>query len=349
MGGGVRPPRLSARLAPEEHHGQGPDPSGSVVSVRALLLGERIDLKGLEAAQCLATNPLLVPAGESQYAALFRYGAVVLFGVNPLQEVTFVDQLARLVGQPYPKRETEEARLRVDPAGEDRVEGGEILLHEVTVESLQVIADVMAKSVVLGYYEASLAGSSTPSSRSPRGLREGAAPRRRNKDLLRFVGDTLLTQHKMVGRVEVGEKPDVLWELPGLSRLFSRLEDEYEVAERRLALDRKLDLISRTVETLVDLPPEQARPASRVVHRGADRDRDLPDPLPAVRGRALAPQCVERRRGASDAAGVPNRWRVRDLPRPLNPLSRARDNAGVGRCSSVATPAARRVARTARR
>jgi uncharacterized Rmd1/YagE family protein len=45
----------------------------------------------------------------------------------------------------------------------------------------------------------------------------------------------------------------VLWELPGLTRLFSRLEDEYEVAERRLALDRKLELIARTVATLVDL------------------------------------------------------------------------------------------------
>jgi required for meiotic nuclear division protein 1 len=53
---------------------------GSVVSVRALLLGERLDLKGLEAAQRLASNPLLISAGDGQYAALFRYGGVVLFG-----------------------------------------------------------------------------------------------------------------------------------------------------------------------------------------------------------------------------------------------------------------------------
>ena len=131
---------------------------GSVVSVRALLLGERINLKGLEATQRLATNPLLISAGEGQYAALFRYGAVVLFGVNPLQEVTFVDQLAPLVGQPYPKSEAGRRGARRGRPGEDRVEGGEIVLHEVTVEALQVIADVLAKSVVLGYYEMRLAG-----------------------------------------------------------------------------------------------------------------------------------------------------------------------------------------------
>jgi uncharacterized Rmd1/YagE family protein len=164
-----------------------------------------------------------------------------------------VDQLARLVGQPYAKRETEETRLRVDPAGEERVEGGEVVLHEASVESLQVIADVLAKSVVLGFYEASLAAVFDAVEPFAQGLKGGGRATPKDRDLLRYIGDTLLTQHKMVGRVEVGEKPDVLWELPGLNRLFSRLEDEHELQERRLALDRKLDLISRTVETLVDL------------------------------------------------------------------------------------------------
>ena len=139
---------------------------GSVLSVRSILLGERIDLKGLEATDRLAVNPLVISAGENQYAALFRYGAVVLFGVNPLQEVTFLDQLTRLVGQPYAKRETEELRLRVDPASEDRVEGGEIVLRDTSVASLQVIADVLAKSVVLAFYEPASPPPSTRSSRS---------------------------------------------------------------------------------------------------------------------------------------------------------------------------------------
>jgi uncharacterized Rmd1/YagE family protein len=228
-------------------------PSGSVTSVRSILLGERIDLKGLEATDRLAVNPLVIAAGENQYAALFRYGAVVLFGVNPLQEVTFLDQLARLVGQPYPKRETEELRLRVDAASEDKVEGGEIVLREVSDGSLQVIADVLAKSVVLGYYEASLAAAFDAIEPFALGLKGDIRPTPKDRDLLRYIGDTLLTQHKMVGRVEVGEKPDVLWEQPGLNRLFTRLEDEYELQERRTALERKLDLIARTVETLVDL------------------------------------------------------------------------------------------------
>ena len=48
-------------------------------------------------------------------------------------------------------------------------------------------------------------------------------------------------------------KPEVLWEYPGLERFYLSLETEYEIRERHTALERKLDLISRTAETLLDL------------------------------------------------------------------------------------------------
>ena len=73
------------------------------------------------------------------------------------------------------------------------------------------------------------------------------------RELLRHIGDTLSIQGKMVGRVEVQEKPELLWESPELEQLYLRLEDEYELQERHLALERKLELIARTAETLLEL------------------------------------------------------------------------------------------------
>jgi uncharacterized Rmd1/YagE family protein len=227
--------------------------AGSSVSVRAILLGERLDLKGLETTERLGLNPLVIPAGERQYAVLFRYGAAVLFGLSPLAEVAFLKQLDPLVGQPYGKREIEDARVAVSPSADEEVAGGEILLREVTVEHMQIVADALAKSVVLGYYEASLARVFDAVEPFAAGLRQSGRSVPRSRDLLRYIGETLLMQHKMVGRVEVGEKPDLLWERPTLTRLHARLEDEFEVQERRLALERKLDLLSKTAETLTEL------------------------------------------------------------------------------------------------
>ncbi|MBI4970977.1 MAG: RMD1 family protein, partial [Candidatus Omnitrophica bacterium] len=36
-------------------------------------------------------------------------------------------------------------------------------------------------------------------------------------------------------------------------RFYARLRDEYEIRERHLALDRKVELIFRTADTLMDL------------------------------------------------------------------------------------------------
>ena len=70
---------------------------------------------------------------------------------------------------------------------------------------------------------------------------------------MRYIGSTLLIQQRMVGRVEVAEKPDLLWDQPDLERLYIRLQNEYELKERHLALERKLSLIAQTAQTLLDI------------------------------------------------------------------------------------------------
>jgi uncharacterized Rmd1/YagE family protein len=71
--------------------------------------------------------------------------------------------------------------------------------------------------------------------------------------LLRHIGRALLDELKMVARVEVIDRPELLWDHPDLEQLYLRLEDEFELQERAAILDRKIELISRTVETVLDL------------------------------------------------------------------------------------------------
>jgi len=57
----------------------------------------------------------------------------------------------------------------------------------------------------------------------------------------------------MTGRIEIDDKPELLWERPDFERIYARLEDEFELKERDKALERKLALISTTAETLLNL------------------------------------------------------------------------------------------------
>lgn len=221
--------------------------------LRAVFIGERLELRAFESTERLAVSPLTIQAGERGYAVLFRYGVVVLFGLTPIEEVAFLDQLKPLVRQPYSTPETEETRVRVDAAGSEGVAGDTITVPELTVERLQAIADVIAKSVILGFWERDVSSVFERIEPLAVGLQSHGSAPRQSRELVTYVGGALLTQHRSVGHVAVLEKPEVLWEHPELERLYNRLTSEYELRERQLALQNKLELVATTAETLLDL------------------------------------------------------------------------------------------------
>ena len=71
--------------------------------------------------------------------------------------------------------------------------------------------------------------------------------------ILKHIGNALLVQHRVSGRVAVAEKPDVVWDRQDLERLYARLQDEYELKERAEGLSRKLTVIADTAEVLADI------------------------------------------------------------------------------------------------
>jgi uncharacterized Rmd1/YagE family protein len=196
-------------------------------------------------------------------AVLFRYGVVVLFNLQIVEEAAFLVSLKSVVGDPFDNPESEDVQLRVDPDGDERVDAaGVIHLREVTTERLQVVADVLAKSVVLAWNENRVARAFDRIEPVAVALHRRAGGRVGPRQLLDHIGDVLLTQHRMVGRVEVTEKPELLWDRPELERLYLRLQEEFELPERDRALSRKLELIAQTATTALGLL--QARRSLRV-------------------------------------------------------------------------------------
>lgn len=219
----------------------------------AVFLAQKLDLSVLAQGEILATTPLTVRAGQAGYAVLYPYGAVVLFGLHPIEEATFLTQLAPFLTGKFDTPETEEVQLFFDPKRTGRAENGKIWLQAFSFECLQIVADVLAKSVVLDHYETGTAKGFDQIDPFAEGLRRNTIDTKLGKKLLRQLGHTLSIQHKIVGRVEIIDKPEPLWDRPDLEQTYYRLENEYEIRERHLALQQKLDLISRTAETVLEL------------------------------------------------------------------------------------------------
>src|SRR5580658_4447677 len=222
--------------------------------VRVLLLGERIDTRGLERDDTIATNPLTLRIGRDGIAFLFRYGVAVFTGLSAIEEDEVVRSLRPRIVDAGAVPETDLALVLIRPGSEDQMDpSGGIVLREASPERLQIVANVLSKSLILSHYESRIAEAFDRIEPFADRLQRRGHSGYDAKRLLQQIGGVLLMKHRMVGRVEVEEKPDVLWDHPELERLYARLEDEYELAERSRAMERKLALINETAGTLIEL------------------------------------------------------------------------------------------------
>jgi uncharacterized Rmd1/YagE family protein len=220
---------------------------------RALLLGDRLDLKSFKIADCLATTPLTLEVdSEGGIAVLFRYGVVVLFGVPLQDEINLINKINKLLTNPYPSPEIETIEIHCGRSNIG-VQSGAVSLDEISLEKLQVIADALSKNLVLSLYEKNVANEFDKIEPLAQELATFGRVSGGSKKLLSKIGHMLLIQHRMVGRAEIGDKPETLWDFPHLGGLYASLADEFELEERQSALDRKLGLISDTAQTLADV------------------------------------------------------------------------------------------------
>ena len=233
---------------------------GTRFEARAILVGDRIDVRGIEP-RLGSQLPVIVEVAPAGIAVLVRAGAVVMFGVAASDAERFITDLGARVHTRFEKQESERAVVRLTEA--DGIEPDALTVKQVTIERLQVIGEILAKSVVLARHEQDIAAAFQAI--EPMALQMKTSPSRlpwKQRDLVRTIGDTMLVEQKLVDRVELLEKPDLLWDEPELDRFYKRLSEEYELRERYLVLDTKLGVVSRAAQKMLELG--QARRALRV-------------------------------------------------------------------------------------
>jgi uncharacterized Rmd1/YagE family protein len=233
------------------------------IPVRALQLGERIDVKGLEREDAFSSAPLAFRTDGDGMAVLFKSGAAVFVNMTPIAEEELVRSLSLRIVSPLVERETEMLRLVVKPAEDELLSAssGALQIKAADTTRLLLVAEALAMSVALAYDERRIATAFERIDSVAEALREGHLPRSPQATLLEQIGQALILQQRLAGRVDLDEKPDVLWDHPELERFWARLVDEYDLPQRGRAIERKLEVIRGTADTMADLM------ATRTSHR----------------------------------------------------------------------------------
>lgn len=194
-----------------------PSPPPSLLKARALLLGDRIDISGLERADTISAAPLAFHVGEIGRVALYRYGVAVLVGLSPLEEDDVLAKLEKRIVGVRVRRDDETATLEIAAENDDRIApGGPIGLKDMSDERFLVIADTLAKSVALGRDEREVNAVFDEIEPFASQLARNGRPARSRRAMLKLIGQALQVQHRVSARIAVDDKPDVLWDRPDL-------------------------------------------------------------------------------------------------------------------------------------
>ncbi|TWS97877.1 RMD1 family protein [Reyranella sp. CPCC 100927] len=223
-------------------------------TLKAILVGERIDTRGLGAATGATTTPVTLQPPDGGLVFVFRYGVVALVGLDAVAERRLLESLHGRVVAPEVSPATEEVKIVLGGAAADAAATTEaIVLPDATMEHLQIVASALSKSVVLAHQENAVAAALDRIEPFVFQLRDRGGVVTKGAALLRQVGHVLSAMQRMTVRVEAEDKPDLLWDHPQLERLYARLADEYEIVERSRALGRKFTLINESVTSLLQV------------------------------------------------------------------------------------------------
>lgn len=219
------------------------------LAARARLLGVRIDSRAvLEDAEVLAA------AGNAGLTYVFRYGAVVTFDPDERAIARLEAALLPHVIDPEKGLDVEVAAIEVREGDGDRIgPSGQIRLVDASADRLQLVAIVLARNVVLSRDEVLVSDVFDRVAPLVAELREKGRASPSIRRVMRLVGEVLAARHRVMGTVQVEERPEVLWDNPGLDRLYARLEAEFELDDRAEVLERKFVALGDFAEALLDI------------------------------------------------------------------------------------------------
>ena len=174
-----------------------------------LIVAERIDIKALVHLPMVAQSPLMVRLPSAGVAAIFRYGAVAFFAEETGDRewlMASIGPASHGGGDPLAE---EKATVIIDPEAHEGPVGNEIHLHAADRDRLQLLAEVMSKAAMLSFQERRSAGEFDRIEPLAQDLADDGRFWVRSQDLMRAVGNMLLSEHRLTNRAEVMDKPEL--------------------------------------------------------------------------------------------------------------------------------------------
>lgn len=199
----------------------------------------------------VSRDPVIVQLADDRYMVVFDYGSVVFFNFDEGAARLWLGKLTPFASRMGRQEFTDNFTLHVGKEdGELSTE--ELAVPEFTLDVVKLVAVVLSRSVSLEYFESLVERSLEQLEDAIEQLaRTGRLMGTRNA-LTRQVGVALNIQHELAYNLGLLDDPDILWEGGHrIGKLYVQLSQTFDIRERVLVLQRKIDIIAKSSEFII--------------------------------------------------------------------------------------------------
>jgi uncharacterized Rmd1/YagE family protein len=184
---------------------------------------------------------------------LYPFGAVVFLDVP--REVR-EEELGRL-HQARPgltaKAVREDFAVREEEGTGIDLAGGTLTLDRLTPPRAAIVAQTVAQSAAMEYYELIVEDLFARTVNLGSRLEARGTVPLRVRPLHRFIGEAVTTRGEVLSILHLLDKPDAVWDDPAMDRIYEDLRAEFDLADRYQALESKLRSVQEALELVLDV------------------------------------------------------------------------------------------------
>jgi uncharacterized Rmd1/YagE family protein len=185
---------------------------------------------------------------------IYPFGAVVFRDLPPATRDRELERLRRARPSLTAATVIEELTVREDPGRPPDVAEGILSLDELTPERASVVAQTVAQSAAMEYYERIVEEMFVRTDEElVHRLEKQGTVSVRTRQLHRFIGAAVSTRNEVLTSLHLLDKPDEAWDDPGMNRIYDELRAEFDLVDRYQALEAKLRSVQEALELVLDV------------------------------------------------------------------------------------------------
>jgi uncharacterized Rmd1/YagE family protein len=221
----------------------------------AVAFVENLSLKELAAAypEARRTVHQLTFRAHGGDVFIYPFGAVVFCDVPAEGRATELERIAHARAGLTKTTIVEEIAVREDPGRDPDVADGILTLDRLTPLRASVVAQTVAQSAAMEYYERIVEEMFARTDRLVDRLEKRGTVAFRTRPLHRFIGAAVGTRNEVLSVLHLLDKPDEAWEDPGMNRIYDELRAEFDLTDRYQALEMKLRSVQEGLELVLDV------------------------------------------------------------------------------------------------